>query len=247
MKNKYLIIKAFLLCILWEQALAQDIPLNRYGLPVVNDKALYRRLTAADSNQQMVNLQQYIPGIRTDVRYATRNNFTHRVLYRRARVLLRLAAARALKGVQAALREKGYGLKLFDGYRPYSVTEKMWEIVPDDRYAADPRKGSGHNRGVAVDLTIIRLDNGQELPMPTGYDNFTEKAHYTYVPADTAVLANRTLLRTVMEQHGFKALETEWWHFYLPDYERYPLMDLGFNIFYSKHPHKHSQMRSQYP
>jgi len=103
--------------------------------------------------------------------------------------------------------------------------------VPDDRYAADPRKGSGHNRGVAVDLTIIKLPAGDTIPMPTGYDDFTEKAHYSYQPSDTTVLANRTLLRNIMEQHGFTALPTEWWHFYLADYKKYPLLNLGFDTF----------------
>lgn len=208
---------------------AQQIPLNHYGLPVVNSAALYRQQVAADSNQQLVDVTRYIPGIRTDVRYATTRNFTGQVLYTHPKVLLRLPAAKALKAVQQQLRAQGYGLKIFDAYRPYAVTEKMWTIVPDDRYAADPRKGSGHNRGVAVDLTIIKLATGDTIPMPTGYDDFTEKAHYSYRPADTTVLANRTLLRNVMEQHGFTALETEWWHFYLPDYRKYPLLNLGFD------------------
>jgi len=214
-----------------EPAFAQDIPLNRYGLPVVNSAALYRQQAAADSNLRMVDLTRYIPGIRMDIRYATRNNFTRQVLYKHPKVLLRLPAAKALKAVQEALEPRGLGLRIFDGYRPYHVTEKMWEIVPDDRYAADPRKGSGHNRGIAVDLTIIELATGKAIPMPTGYDDFTEKAHYSYMPADTTVRNNRALLRSIMEKHGFRALETEWWHFYLPDVEKYPLMDIPFSSF----------------
>jgi D-alanyl-D-alanine dipeptidase len=210
---------------------AQQIPLNHYGLPVVNSPALYRQQVAADSNQQLVDVTRYIPGIRTDVRYATTHNFTQQVLYPHPRVLLRLPAAKALKAVQQQLSTRGLALKIFDAYRPYAITEKMWTIVPDDRYAADPRKGSGHNRGIAVDLTLIQISSGDTIPMPTGYDDFTEKAHYSYRPADTAVQANRALLRRIMEQQGFAALETEWWHFYLSDYQKYPLLDLGFDTF----------------
>ena len=215
----------------WHRLFAQQIPLNHYGLPVVNSAALYRQQAAADSNQRLVDVTRYIPGIHTDVRYATTRNFTQQVLYPHPRVLLRLPAAKALKAVQQQLSARGLALKIFDAYRPYAVTEKMWTIVPDDRYAADPRKGSGHNRGVAVDLTLIQRSSGDTIPMPTGYDDFTEKAHYSYQPADTAVVANRALLRRIMEQHGFTALETEWWHFYLSDYQKYPLLDLGFDTF----------------
>ena len=204
--------------------------MNQYGLPVVKDVGLYSQQVAADSNQRMVSLPGFIPGLRTDVRYATTHNFTGQQLYRHPNVLLRLPDAKALRAIQAELAAQGLGLLVFDGYRPYHITEKMWAIVPDDRYAADPRKGSGHNRGVAVDLTLIKLPSGDTLAMPTGYDDFTEKAHYSYQPADSTVRANRAFLRQIMEKHGFIALETEWWHFYLANPQQYPLLDLEFEI-----------------
>lgn len=207
---------------------AQKIPLNKYGLPVVTTVTLYKELVAADSNQALVDITAYIPGIRKDVRYATTDNFTHKVLYPCPAVFLRLPAAKALKAVQTELNKKGLGLLIFDGYRPYSVTEMMWEIVPDDRYAADPKAGSGHNRGAAADLTIVDLRTGKPLPMPTGYDDFTEKAHHDYAVPDSTVAANRALLRSIMEQHGFAPLTTEWWHYYLKDHKRYPLMNIPF-------------------
>lgn len=209
---------------------AQNIPLNKYGLEIVDQVDLYKQLVAKDSNQQLVEVTAYIPGILTDVRYATTNNFTKQQLYKRPVVYLRLPAAKALKAIQASLNQMGLGLKIFDGYRPYQVTEKMWEIVPDDRYAADPKKGSGHNRGVAADLTIVTLKTGLALNMPTDFDDFTVQAHFSYIPADTSIMNNRTLLRTILEQHGFKALMTEWWHYYLPDYKMYPLMDIPFEL-----------------
>lgn len=212
--------------VLW----AQPIPLNKYGLEIVDQIALYKQLIRKDSNQRLVDVTAYIPGILTDVRYATTNNFTKKQLYNYPAVYLRLPAAKALKAVQASLSQMGLGLKIFDGYRPYQVTEKMWETVQDDRYAADPKKGSGHNRGVAVDLTIIVLKTGLALDMPTDFDDFTAKAHFSYLPADSNMLANRTLLRSMMEQHGFRALETEWWHYYLPDYKAYPLIDIPFEL-----------------
>jgi zinc D-Ala-D-Ala dipeptidase len=211
------------------RASAQAIPLNKYGLPVVSTPELHRQLCAADSNLILMNVQTYIPGIRSDIRYATSDNFTRQVLYPRSAVYLRLPAAKALKAIQGELGKKGLGLLIFDGYRPYSVTEKMWEIVPDDRYAADPRSGSGHNRGVAVDLTIVDLRTGKPLAMPTDFDDFTEKAHHDYVPADSAVAAHRRLLKSMMEQHGFVPLPTEWWHYVIRDAKRYPLTDLPFD------------------
>lgn len=127
----------------WHSSFAQQIPLNHYGLPVVNSPALYRQLVAADSNQQLVDVTRYIPGIRTDVRYATTHNFTQQVLYPHTRVLLRLPAAKALKAVQQQLSTRGLALKIFDAYRPYAITEKMWTIVPDDAMLLTRAKAAG--------------------------------------------------------------------------------------------------------
>ena len=120
------------------------------------------------------------------------------------------------------------GLKIFDGYRPYSVTEKMWEPIKDDRYVADPKKGSGHNRGIAVDLTVINLKTKEELPMGTGFDNFSDTAHQTFKALPEQILQNRNLLKDAMEKYGFKSLETEWWHYSLPNAKYFEILDLGF-------------------
>ena len=122
--------------------------------------------------------------------------------------------ARAVGRVQQELNEKDLSLKIWDAYRPYSVTEKMWELIKDERYVADPKKGSGHNRGIAVDLTIIDRTTGKELDMGTGFDNFTDTAHQTFKNLPLEILNNRGLLKTVMEKNGFVAMETEWWHFF---------------------------------
>src|ERR1043166_7586618 len=120
----------------------------------------------------MIELKSLMPNIVYDLRYATTNNFMHRLMYpaNTRNTFMRQPAVAALQKVQAELNRKGMGLKIFDAYRPYAVTVKFWELVKDERYVANPSKGSGHNRGIAVDLTIIYLDSGKELDMGTGFD-----------------------------------------------------------------------------
>ncbi|HWR33213.1 MAG TPA: M15 family metallopeptidase, partial [Chitinophagaceae bacterium] len=165
-----------------------------------------------------------------DLRYASTNNFMHRVMYpnKTKNTFMRMPAVLALQKVQKELNEIGFGLKIFDAYRPYSVTEKFWELVHDERYVANPSKGSGHNRGIAVDLTIINLNTGKELDMGTDFDNFTDTAHQTFTNLSEEILQNRGLLRSMMEKNGFKALDTEWWHYYLSDGNKFEILDIDF-------------------
>jgi D-alanyl-D-alanine dipeptidase len=199
-------------------------------LIVISDLKLYHSQAAVDSSRKMVRLHDLIPGIIYDLRYAGTNNFMRRRMYPSGtkETFLRLPAAKALNDVQKELQAKGLGLKIFDAYRPYSVTVKFWELVKDERYVANPAKGSGHNRGIAVDLTIIDLNTGSELNMGTGFDNFTDTAHHSFNKLPAGVLQNRALLRTVMEKHGFKAFDTEWWHYFLANGEQYEVLDLSF-------------------
>ncbi len=207
----------------------QDTLLNKYGLWVIADTAVYSRTVRHNPAKEMTDLRKAVPGIQMDLRYSTRNNFMHQPLYPPLRTTwLRRPAALALAAVQTALKKQGLGLKIFDAYRPYSATEKMWEPVQDDRYAADPRKGSGHNRGTAVDLTIVQLKTGKVLDMGTTFDNFSDTAHHAFSNLPEKVLQNRLLLKTLMEQNGFKALDTEWWHYSLPDARAYELLNLSF-------------------
>ncbi len=208
--------------------LANTLPKNEFGLTIVNNTIDFKALVTQDSLKQMVAIDKYGTNVKTDFVYATANNFTHQVLYLKPKAYLRLAAAKALQAVANNLKITGLGLLIYDAYRPYSVTKTMWQIVPDDRYAANPAKGSGHNRGIAVDLTLYNLQTGLPLPMPTPFDDFTEKAHHNYSQLDSVVLANRQLLKTAMEQQGFKALDTEWWHYYLPNATYYELLDIDF-------------------
>lgn len=170
-----------------------------------------------------------IPGVVLDLRYASTRNFTHKRVYPIARCLLRRAVAARLARVQARLARRGLGLELWDCYRPISVQQRFWKLVPDPRYVArpvvrngKPVSGSKHNRGAAVDLTLVDA-RGRELEMPTDHDDFSAKAHLDYAGASAAARRNRAILRRAMEAEGFTALATEWWHYDGPGWRRYPL------------------------
>ena len=198
-------------------------------LHIIKTEKAYTAEIQGDSLKRMVSLTKYLQPFNVEWKYATPDNFTKVVLYNNPDAFVRLPAARALQSIQNELKQKNIGLKFFDAYRPYSVTVKMWEVVPDERYAANPARGSGHNRGVAVDVTLINLTTGKELLMPTAFDNFTEKAHHNYMQLPSEAITNRQLLKSIMEKYGFVALETEWWHYYLPNPTQYSLMDLSFD------------------
>ncbi len=207
---------------------AQDTVLNRYGLWVIGEPVVFNKTVEQDPDKAMQDCHT-IPGIRIDLRYAGTKNFMNRRLYPATQTsYLRKPVIDSLILVQQELKPLGLGLKIFDAYRPYSVTEKMWEPVKDDRYAADPKKGSGHNRGIAVDLTLVNLSTGDELPMGTGFDNFSDTAHHDFGNLPDTVLQNRVLLKSIMEKHGFTALPTEWWHYYLNAFRNFELLDISF-------------------
>ena len=208
---------------------AQSKPTNKYGLVVVDDVKLLQSEIVSDSNKKMIDVKKAIPSLVIDLRYSTTNNFMHRRLYPSlSTTYLRLAAVNALKKVVIALNNENLTLKIFDAYRPYAVTEAMWEAVKDDRYAADPSKGSGHNRGIAVDVTLVNLRTKREPNMGTGFDNFSDTAHGDFTALPIEVLDNRNLLKNVMEKYGFINLSTEWWHFSLPDAKNYELLNIPF-------------------
>ena len=208
---------------------AQDTVLNKYGLWVIKDVRTLNATIKTDSNKQMADIKKLIPNIIFDIHYATVHNFMHRKLYPSlTTTFIRLPAAKALQQVQRELSKLGLGLKIYDAYRPYSITEKMWEPIKDDRYVADPKKGSGHNRGIAVDLTLMDANTKQELNMGTDFDNFSDTAHTDFMGLPAEVLSNRKRLKNLMEKYGFKSLETEWWHYSLPNANDFELLDLNF-------------------
>lgn len=209
---------------------AQQLKTSSYGVRYIASEKSYRQTLTLDSNKKMVELKQLMPALIYEFHYATSDNFVKRPLYsvNTDFTFLRSPAANAVQKVQTELNEKGFGLKIFDAYRPYSVTIKFWELIKDERYVANPSKGSGHNRGLAVDLTIVDLKTGVELDMGTDFDNFTDTAHHSFTQLSPAVLQNRKLLKEVMLKHGFNSLETEWWHYYWPNDRNYEVLDLDF-------------------
>jgi len=179
----------------------------------------------SQSRERLVDIADVDPRILVDIRYATADNFMGRPLYPVNRCLLRESVAHRLSRVQDDLAQRGYGLKVHDGYRPLSVQKLMWEVMPDERYVADPAKGSRHNRGAAVDVTLVDAW-GRELPMPSAYDEFSDRAHRDYAGGSVEARYYRDLLIEAMERQGFQNYGTEWWHFDAPNWERYPVMDV---------------------
>lgn len=206
-------------------------------LKIITKPSVYRQQQAQDSNYRMIELKTLIPDITYDLHYATTSNFTGQQLYRNGdKTFLRLPAAMALVGVQKLLKEKGLGIKVWDAYRPHGATKLMWHLVQDERYVANPAKGSGHNRGLAIDLTLIDLQTGTELDMGTGFDHFTDTAHHAFRALHPKVFQNRLLLKQTMEAAGFKALSTEWWHYYWPNDRNYDVLDIDFKKLQKKKP-----------
>lgn len=179
---------------------------------------------------ELVDVAALDPTIRLDLRYAGTDNFTGVALYPAARCLLRRDAAERLARVQRRLRADGLGLLLWDCYRPLSVQERFWALVPDERYVARPERrggrpvaGSKHNRGAAVDVTLVDAA-GRPLAMPTGFDDFSARAHRG-APAPPAARANAARLEAAMVAEGFEPFPTEWWHFDAPGWQGHALLD----------------------
>ena len=200
---------------------------NKYGLSPMRMEE-YKKSVVSDPANELVNLEKFIPGLKVEIRYATTNNFTGKQIYRLARAYARKPVAEALKKIQADLKKQGLALKIYDGYRPYSATVMFYETYHDTTYVASPYKGSRHNRGCALDLTIIDLTTGKELPMPTEFDSFKKEAWPTTPVADPVIRKNRKTLIDAMEKHGFKVNASEWWHFDFIGWQKYAVMDIDF-------------------
>jgi len=175
---------------------------------------------------ELVDLEELIPGLVLDIRYATTDNFTGEKLYPFPAAYLQRDAAEALLAVQQELERHGLGLKVFDGYRPLSVQRRMWDQVQDPKYVSQRGR---HTRGTAVDLTLVNAE-GEELPMPTRFDVFSRRAGQssTSNTITSAQRANRILLRRVMMRHGFRPFPYEWWHFDWKDWHKHPVLDISF-------------------
>jgi zinc D-Ala-D-Ala dipeptidase len=200
---------------------------NKYGLDAT-DFQEYQATLKANPNKELIDLETYVPNLVLDIRYATTNNFTGEKIYNLAKAYARKPVAEALKAVQTELNKQGLGIKIFDAYRPYKATVKFYEVYHDTTYVASPYRGSRHNRGCALDLTIIDLKTKKELKMPTEYDSFRKEAWPSTRVTDPEIRKNRTLLIKVMEKHGFKVNGSEWWHYDFKGWKNYEVMDIDF-------------------
>lgn len=201
---------------------------NPYHLGIIRTMKDYERQVAENRDMQMKDLAKETPDLVMDIRYATTNNFTGEVIYASSRAFVRKPVASAIRKIQDSLKPYGLGLKIYDAYRPYSATLRFFKVYPDTNFVANPRYGSRHNRGCAVDLTLVDRVTGKELSMPTPFDDFTPQAHSAYSDLPDLVMANRKFLFDMMACFGFKPISTEWWHFDFTGWEKYPLMDLSF-------------------
>lgn len=225
-----LILFLFVTGISWN-TLAQTDNNNPHGLNIVSDIKIYDSLVKSDSSRRMVDLETFIPGIDLEIRYATENNFTHLQVYSDPRAFVRLPVGKALRQIEKELNSKGLGLKVLDAYRPYAATLLFWDLIKDTLFVAAPWRGSRHNRGCAVDVTLIDLKTGKELNMPTPFDDFSKKAGATYMDLPPEVIQNRKILADVMQKYGFTVYPEEWWHFDFQGWKGYELMDIPFNLF----------------
>ena len=196
--------------------------LMAFGQPIENGRVF----RTAD----LVELIKMDSTIKLDVRYATANNFMKRRMYSQSRAFLQRPAAEALVRVHGKLKSEGYGLLVFDGYRPWSVTKQFWDETPPSKrsFVADPQKGSKHNRGCAVDLSLFNLKTGKEVSMPSAYDEFSERASPDYKGGSVKQKKRRDLLRFVMESEGFSVDPGEWWHFDYREWKEYGILDVPF-------------------
>jgi len=190
------------------------------------------------NKNELIELINLDPNIQLDIRYATTNNFTGKVIYSDARCYLQKEAAYSLIAVVKELKPLGLGIKVFDGYRPLEAQKILWNSAsrkfPDETeralYVANPTTGSRHCRGTAVDLTLINLSNGAEFEMPSDYDDFSEKAHREYSSMNSEkIRINCKLLELVMEKHKFEPQSTEWWHFDYRGWEQHDVLNITFD------------------
>lgn len=200
------------------------------SIAFTNSELNLNRQTAINitDDAQLVDIKAINKNIALDIRYATANNFLKKKLYPEARCILRYGVAKKLSLVQQDLARNKLSLKVYDCYRPLAVQKAMWKIRPDERYVGNPARGSRHNRGAAVDATLIN-SNGKELEMPSTFDAFTPASSRDYSGGSVQSRKNRQILEDAMKKQGFVGLKTEWWHFDAPGWDKYAVMDLPFH------------------
>lgn len=215
-KKRFLIFPSLLVLIFASFIFAQNAPPKSAG---------------ANREANLIELVKLDNTIKLDIRYARADNFVGKTVYPEARAFLQRPAAEAVLRVHRKLQLKKLGLLIFDGYRPWAVTKLFWEVTPEDKrkFVANPATGSRHNRGCAIDLSIYDLTTGEEIAMPSDFDEFTERASPDYAGGTVEERANRDLLRQLMEAEGFTVNSNEWWHFDYKNWKEYPIFDIAFS------------------
>jgi D-alanyl-D-alanine dipeptidase len=207
------------------------VPKSKYTTFIPEKSRQYLQKDVLIDSLHMINLNKFIPNLNIEIRYAGNHNFMHTNMYPAHfnTVYVRKPVAIALKKIQQILNTKGLSLKVWDAYRPYAVTVAFWNKIHDVRYVANPAQGSGHNRGIAVDVTLVYLQSGMPLDMGTDFDNFTDSAHTSYQQFSEEILSNRKQLKEIMTAYGFQTLSTEWWHYSWPNATAFPVLDIPLN------------------
>ncbi|GAB2767512.1 D-alanyl-D-alanine dipeptidase [Hymenobacter luteus] len=201
---------------------------NEFGLPLVSSPEHYQQRIAQSQEQELVDLRELIPDLVLDIRYATSRNLLGVALYPTAGAYLRRPVAEALARVQTVLAQRGLGLCVYDAYRPYSVSVRLYEQLQDENVAAPPWRGSRHNRGCSVDVGLVEQATGRHVPLPTDFDELTPAAHIRFENLPNHILLNRTVLLAAMQAQGFVNYPNEWWHFDHYRWAEFDLLDLPF-------------------
>lgn len=213
----------FITCFLIPFTVVQVIAQEQVNIPIGCDPC---------RDSELIELVKLDSTIKLDIRYATDNNFLGKSVYPEPRAFLQRPAAEALLLAHHWLKEQGYGLVVYDAYRPWSVTKLFWDMTPPDKraFVANPSIGSVHNRGCAVDVGLYKISTGREVEMPSGFDEFTERSFITYTGGTVEQRKHRNLLRKAMEQEGyFFVYPEEWWHYDFKDLRDYPILDIPFS------------------
>jgi D-alanyl-D-alanine dipeptidase len=220
-----LVISIFVVLLSFKFAYCQNCP-----FPIINTIEAYKQSVSKNKDNELVEIKKEIPSVVLDITYATSKNIAKKPVYTLASAFARKQVVASIKKIQQELSKQGLGLKIFDGYRPYAVTCLFYAALRDTTFVAPPWRGSKHNRGCALDLTVIDLKTGKELDMPSAYDEATERSYQSYDKCTPLQANNRALLRDVMTNNGFQIYPYEWWHFDFVGWEKYEIMDIDFDV-----------------
>lgn len=202
---------------------------SKYGVEYIKDIKNFKRLFPSEE-YHLKEIRNQIPTAHYDLRYATKNNFTGKILYpsKTKHAFLTKNAIEGLKKAASIFDSLGYDIVIFDAYRPYNVTVQFWELIQNEDYVAKPTKGSFHNRGLAIDLSLWDRSKHSLVDMGTDFDHFSDTAHHGFKNLPQEVLENRLILKETMEKVGFRALSTEWWHYMWISDKEHPVLDIDF-------------------